>query len=777
MRRFGLFYIAPTLAVLLGVTWPLISGRETLYLRDVLTSHYPLKAVQAEALRRGELPLVDVYRAGGQPLLGNPNVLPLYPDGALLVAASPLWALNAHFWIHLLIAPAAFYWLARAWRLSRPAAWASGVFYTSSGFLLSLLNLYNLIAAAALAPAFVAACLDAWNGAGRRRIRAAVGGLWALLILAGDPLFALLALAAAAAAGAIRERSLPRRPARFAAALACGSALAAPMVLELLRILPLSLRGYRGYSPESALLQSWDPRSVVEWWLPLFFGPPDFSFWGQRFSDGLPPLFYSLSPGLLCLALIPLAGPRRGPAAVWGWGMVAAGLFLALGKWNPAVRWLYEVPGASAMRYPVKMWLLVAMGSALLCAVGFERLLAGGGRRRLRRHFAALGLLFFSAWTLASFTSLGDRLRVLDPQRLAGTAFTHQRLRWAGLCLLSLVVLAALALALHALRRHPARGGALLVGLHLVAQLFFLRSLFDSDASTPYAEPPKLLAAIPAGARLVHGGFKDLFGPQLLHGGTLPFPDASTKWLTRSHFAQLYPFSGIPWGLRYELNPSPEGLDSFLTFSLAQALPRATDLQRLKVLAASGVEVLLLDRELEAAARRRVDPLTRMAIPGGELFVYSQPAAAPVQLVTRIHRAPHMNAALDLLTAPAFDPRTEAVLPLRDGEAPLTAAAGGSAAIVAESADEIVIAIDAESAGVLVVQRTYLEIYRAAIDGEPAAIEPANVHRLAVAVPAGRHTVRVWADRRPTRLAWAAAALGLLGLTLVAGDRRGGARS
>lgn len=774
MRRFGLLYVVPTLAVLLGVTWPLVSGRGTLYLRDVLTSHYPLKAAQAAALRQGELPLVDVYRAGGQPMLGNPNVLPLYPDNALFLVASPLWALNAHFWIHLLLAPAAGYWLARSWRLTRPAAWAAGAAYAASGFLLSLLNLYNLIAGAALAPAFVAACLEVWNGAGRRWAWTAVALLWALLLAAGDPLFALLALLAALSAGAFRERALPRRPGRLAAALACGAALAAPMIVELLRILPLSLRGYRSYSPASALLQSWDPRAVVEWFLPLCFGAPDLGFWGLRFSDGLPPLFYSLSPGLLCLALVPLAPPRRSRAAAWAWTLTAAGLLLALGKWNPLVGRLYELPGASVLRYPVKMWLWVALGGALAAGVGFERLLAGGGRRRLELHLAALGMLYLAAWALLVSSPLGERLRVLDPERLAGPALAHQRLRWAGLCLLSLVVLGLLAAALRAARRRPARGGALLVAVHLAAQVFFLRPLYDSDAAGPYVERPELLAAIPPAARLVHGGVRDLFGPQRLRPDALPFPDTSTRWLTRSHFAQLYPISGVAWGRRYELDPAPEGLDAFLTFALAQALPRMDDAARLRVLAASGVGVLLLDRELEAAARSQVRLLAARPIPGGELFAYRlKAAAAPAQLVTRVHRAPHLNAALGLLTGEAFDPLSEAVLPLRPGDAALRSAAGGRAEVVRETADEIAVEVEAASDGLLVVQRTYLGIYRAAVDGKPAALEPANVHRLGVEVPAGRHRVRIWADRGPTRLAWTAAALGLLGLAaLAAGGRR-----
>ena len=50
MQRFHLLYVAPTVLLLALATWPLISGDETLYIRDVLTGHYPMKVAQAEAL-------------------------------------------------------------------------------------------------------------------------------------------------------------------------------------------------------------------------------------------------------------------------------------------------------------------------------------------------------------------------------------------------------------------------------------------------------------------------------------------------------------------------------------------------------------------------------------------------------------------------------------------------------------------------------------------------------------------------------------------------------
>ncbi|MEE8524661.1 MAG: hypothetical protein V3T72_12075 [Thermoanaerobaculia bacterium] len=797
MQRFHLLYVAPTVLLLALATWPLISGDETLYIRDVLTGHYPMKVAQAEALRHGEMPLVDPYRAGGQPLLGNPNALPLYPDNLLYLVASPLWALNAHFWLHLLLAPFAAAWLGRAWGLRREAAWAVGVCYAASGFFLSLFNLYNLVAGAALAPAFIAACLDARSRHGRPSGGFAVTGagvLWALLLLAGDPLFAGLALLSAVLAVTMHHQRSPasrsrRAGFRLAAALGLGTLVAAPMLVEFLRILPLSFRGYLQYTIEAALAQSWDPRSLVEWLLPFFFGRPDFTFWGMRFHGGNPPLFYSLYPGLLALALVLLAGrPRgwRGPHA-WSWTVAGAGLFFATGAWNPIVRWLHHLPGASVLRYPVKMWLAVALGAALLCGLGCERLLAGE-RRRFGRILAAMTLLYAAGlWLLLRMpAALDNGLRGLDPRRLAGPLFDSQRLDWAWHGFLSVAILllfGAIVAVVH--RRNASTACALLLAVHLAAQCFLLQPLYDSDAVEHYAEPPReLLDLVPEDALVVHGGNGDLFGklagPQSPGSPLELFPDPRFFWLARVHFAQLYPFSGVQWGRRYAFNHSPEGLDTFFVISLAQAVEHMSDTQRVRILRAAGVDVLLLDRELDAAARELVR--LRAVFPAGsgwpdpgrpdpagspiDLYVYEvQGAALAAQMTGTVLRAPHMNRALALLTSPDFDPRTMVVLPSTTAvEAPSLERPPGAVEILVQDDETLDVRVSSEEGGVLVTRRAFLGIYRAAIDGEPAATVVANGHLLGVEVPRGEHRVRLWADRRPTAASWFLAFLALAGL-------------
>jgi hypothetical protein len=156
-------------------------------------------------LAAGHVPLVDAHRLG-QPLAGNPNAVPFYPTAALHAVAPLFWALSAHLWLHLFVAPFAAAWLARELGLSRRAAWAAGIAFAFSGYYASQLAFLNLIAGVTLAPALAAAVLATLKRARRGRRRAAAahaaaaGALWALVLLGGDPMTAALAAAVAAAA-------------------------------------------------------------------------------------------------------------------------------------------------------------------------------------------------------------------------------------------------------------------------------------------------------------------------------------------------------------------------------------------------------------------------------------------------------------------------------------------------------------------------------------------------------------------------------------------------
>ncbi|MFL6197283.1 MAG: hypothetical protein ACJ75H_24055 [Thermoanaerobaculia bacterium] len=760
--RTALLYAGPLLVFLTIAMLPLIRGTETLILRDVLNSHFPMKQAQAEAMRSGYFPILDPYRAGGQPLAGNLNAAPFYPDNLLYLAGSTFWAFNAHFWLHLLLAPFAFYWMARAWGLGREASWAAAACWTASGYFLSHLNFYNLIAGVSLIPALVAAGLEfVRNGPRRGWLAVAIALLWTLLILGGDPQTAALSLLLAATAVALAWRERPAGSGwsgffLLAGALLAGTLIALPQIVEFLRIFPVSLRGHAGYGWKAITTASWDPRQAAEWLLPFLFGRPDVlangSFWGSQFFTGVPPYYLSLYPGLLALALIAASGRPRGRMAAWCWGAIAFGVFLSLGRFNPVSNWLFML--TKSLRYPVKFWLPVALGAALLCGLGFERL-REGHRRNFRWTLLLLAVAFLVLWEFLTFAPRPAEawLNLFIPRPAPFIA--NERLRWAGLAIFSLVILALLGIAFRISRRSWRIGGPLLIAVHVAAQLWLLQPLYPMDAVEPYLVPPPVLAWVPADLPVVHPDYNYIFGPSSLRQGR--FPEAHTRWLERRSFYELYPFSGPLWKRRYELNTSPEGLDTYLARRAQIEVLRASNPDRLKMLAAWGVGRLLINHPIDPVPPH-AKLLTTIPSFGRDLLVFEVIDRAPEAfLASRVFHEKDIPGLYRRLKDPGFDPRRDTVV---IGQGPTGGT--GTARIVQRGPETLEIETDAGPGGaLLVVQRTNL-LFKATIDGRPAHVGTANAYRIGVQVPAGKHRVRLFIDRGPLHRALFGALLGLL---------------
>jgi len=733
---------------------PLAAGQSTLLLRDVLNTHLALRATLAEGLREGEVPLVDPLRAGGQPLAGNPNAVPFYPDNLLLRVASPLWQLNAHFWLHWLVAFAAAVWLGRAWGLGREGAAAAGATYAFSGFFLSQLNLYNGVAAAALAPALAAALCESGETATRRRGLVAAGAIWGLALLGGDPILAALALAAGVVvAVARRGRSLPWL--RLAGALACGTALAAPQIVETLRILGDSYRGFWGYDAASQARTAPSPGAAIDLLLPLFFGRPDLrQVWGTAYFGGFPPLYFSLAPGWIALVLALCAAGRTRRALVLA-ALVAVGLAVSFSGGAPWWGAVASLPGGELFRFPVKLALWAALGGSLLAGLGLERVCEGHRGRWLLRGLGVAALAGAALWGLLS---LGRALpgEGLWTEGLAAGALGPERVRWAGILLLSTLA-AATALALWRLLPHRFRVPALLA-VHAGAQLVLLAPMLPVDRAAGFETPPALARELPAGARLAHAGVGEIFGP----GWGSGVADPRLAPLLRRAHDELHPFAGRPLGFGYELDVSPDGLDAFVTHAIARGMRNFSDARRVAVLEALGVERLLVFRPLDPAAETRARPERAVDIDGSTVRIYEiLRSLPPAALIGDVVFAPTMNAALEAVFAPGFAAPEVAVVA---GEGSAREAPPGEILAREESADRVALEVDSPAGGFVVLRRAHRAFWRATVDGEPAPTRIAQLTRLAVEVPAGRHRVELRVPRAPRRWAWLASALGLVGL-------------
>ena len=104
MRRPEWTLLAAALVLWAWICAPVVRGGRTFYLRDVFTTHLPLKAFGAAELRQGRIPAFNPDWGLGQPFRGNPNVLAFYP-GNVFYRVLPFWiAFNLHYALHWLIA-------------------------------------------------------------------------------------------------------------------------------------------------------------------------------------------------------------------------------------------------------------------------------------------------------------------------------------------------------------------------------------------------------------------------------------------------------------------------------------------------------------------------------------------------------------------------------------------------------------------------------------------------------------------------------------------------
>lgn len=768
MKGRALLLAAVPAALLAWSIWPLLSGSRTLFLRDILNTHLLLRAHLARELPEGRVPTLDPLRSGGQPLAGNPNALPWYPDNVLLLlGATPLGQLNAHFWLHWLLGTCGIAFLARELGSSREGSVAAAASWAFSGYWFSQMNLANAVAPIALAPWLAAFARRSGREGRAGRGTVGLGVFWGLELLGGDPALAVLAgvLAAAALLGA--ERS-PGWIGRLALALSLGTCLAAPQLVESARIAGDSFRVVWGYEEASPLRFGPDPRQLLDLLLPLFFGRPDLGVDWLSAAGGPARLYYSLAPGLGFLALAwvgrrPAAGPSgwSGAAGLGRLGLV--GVLVAF-FWPLAGLALGSpLPGTGFFRYPVKFLLWTAVALALGCARGCERLLAGVGRRPLLLGVGAAAALEIALWWLLSAGPSGFKSwvsRTLAPE-LGPALLERELVRWGGTALLQVLALVALLLVAGLFRKAPTAVVASVLAVSCSIQLLLHRPLLASDERAFYERPPDRLRQFPAEAVLCHGAMRGIFGEAI--GAGVDLPDGRLVWVARRAHERLHAYPAPLAGRRIECAVSPEGLDSFFSHFLALAMMGRSDAERVRVLRALGVDYLLLERPL----RGTVEGVEQVAGPepdGGGFAYRIEGTLGEAQLLGAVEYAPSLDRAFARLVAPDFDPTRLALLP---GSAPARVAPPGRTRILEDTGERLILQVDSEDGGVLVLKRAFLSLWQARIDGKVATPVPAQGSRLAVLVPPGRHEVVFFLDPRPRRGAvFASFGAGILAVVL-----------
>jgi membrane protein YfhO len=394
-------------------------GNVVAYERDTTVFYFPLMSWVGQQLRAGQFPLWTPQFFGGYPIFADGEIGLAYPPALLaLVSLPPERAFVVLRLLHLCLAAAGMFALARVWRLPYASAVLAGLVFGLGNFLQAQIHHENIVRTASWLP-LILACTEralrttAWQRrVGWTSLAALALGMAGLslhsqvlaielLVLAGYGAmrWAVGPLCVSRSDGVDRRGDRATWLARFVAvAQVCvpivilGLGLASAQLLPLLELASFSARG-NGIPYDQAAAYSVTPFGLLQLIFPYLFRGQGSLQWGL-WTHWESYVYVGLAP--LALAIVALVCIRRREIAAWGI-IGGLGLVLSLGQYSPInldyLLWL--VPGLSGLRAPGRFTFVVDLAGAMLAAYGLAWLMAEGVRPRLlvRRTLASLSFV------------------------------------------------------------------------------------------------------------------------------------------------------------------------------------------------------------------------------------------------------------------------------------------------------------------------------------------------------------------------------------------------
>ena len=380
------------------------------YERDTTVFYFPLMTWLGQQLQHGVFPLWTPQFFGGYPIFADGEIGLAYPPVLLALVSLPAdRAFIILRLLHLCLAGAGTFALARTWRLPYASAALAGLVLTLGNFLQAQIHHENIVRTASWLPLILACtekalCAERLSSRLRWTACAALAlGMAGLALHSQVLAMELLVLAAYAtmrwAVGPLGGQFKPGWRGRFVAvARVCGPlvvlglGLAAVQLLPLLELASFSARG-SGFPYDQAAAYSVTPIGLLQLIFPYLFRGQGSLQWGL-WTHWESYVYIGVAP--LALALIALTCIRRREVAAWGI-LAGLGLLLSLGQYSPInldyALWL--VPGLTGLRAPGRFTFVVDLAGGMLAAYGLAWLLSDSARASnvLRRTLVVLTAL------------------------------------------------------------------------------------------------------------------------------------------------------------------------------------------------------------------------------------------------------------------------------------------------------------------------------------------------------------------------------------------------
>jgi hypothetical protein len=733
------------------LAWPWLSGVVTIPW-DAKAQFQPELQFLARSLHEGQSPSWTPNVFAGWPQIADPQSLIFSPLHVLLAAVSPAPSFRA---ADAVIFAALFlgglgvilFFRDRGWHVG--GALVAALAFAFGGAAASRIQHIGEVLSLAYLPLAMWLLARALERASWRY--GLLAGVLGGLIAAGRDQVALLALYLLAGmviaywAGAnVRARLRASIKPLTATAIAGAAVPAVPVLLTLL----LAESSNRpGFDFVSAGRGSLHPAHLLTFAFADLFGAADpaVPFWGPpSFAWGLTDLFLAQNMGQLYLGALPFVaivalGISRG--VLWERDIrfftiaTAVAVLYGLGWYTPAFHLFYEVlPGVTFYRRPADAAFVIGALLAILGGYLVHRWLSGTLKPATRAQWA-IGLAIAAAIFAGALGAAvhADKLPVATKPILTGLAFAA-------------AALGILALA-RRFRRWPLAAAAL-VAAFTTADLAWNNAPNESTGLPPAVYDALRLDTKNETIALIKAKHAAFAAPDRrdrieLVGIAYPWPNIGMIHNFDDVFGQnplrLQTFAAAT-GVGDTVATPDQRTFSPLYPSYHSAF---ADLFGVRLIAA-GVPVERIDASLKPG------DLTFVARTA-DAYIYENPRALPrVFLASAWQRAGFAELIRD--GWPDVNPRRVVLLehapalPLpereRSGVKGSPAEFGGTARIVRYRNTEVTIETDSPSPALLVLTDVWHPWWRAEIDGAPAEMLKADVLFRAVAVPAGRHTVR-----------------------------------
>jgi hypothetical protein len=389
---YGLLFL-----LVLVFLWPMFFGEKLPFMRDMFFDFLPQHSFAKQVFWSGQIPLWSSHSGCGKPFAADPQTATFYPLHAVFYLFSASTALRIYCGMHLWVAGAGMFALARHWRMDVAPALVTALSCMFSSWLIANLEFANNLAAAVWAPLIVLTLSqiartllaeDVWRQKARvANLTLILALLLAVQYLSGFPEFVvytgILAVTYVVAVCLFHRafRALATTLLSLAAAGMLAILLAAPQLLLSLEFVPLSERAAK--IDPGVHIASLQLHNLSQFVLPFINGRPGYpeQFWaGTVFEFWLGTCYVGILPLILvCFSMLAfrredLPSERKFLCAFL-LGALTLGILMALGGNTPLYQFFYSiVPGFDRFRFPSKFLVLVLFAVSLLAGLGWQEI-------------------------------------------------------------------------------------------------------------------------------------------------------------------------------------------------------------------------------------------------------------------------------------------------------------------------------------------------------------------------------------------------------------------